>query len=494
VNTGLVDVFGEGLISSHGYQDTNWHDFAPRIGIAYQVTPKTVIRTGYGWTYSLGTFGSTFGHNVTQNPPILVNQVLNSPSVSPNGNEFTTVFTLAQGPPNQPGIGPCSATVTVNCSNPDGTIVPPKTGVYIKTRPGIFTMPLAYAYNFTVQQQLTPKISVSGGYVGNSTRHSSLGTGNDYDENPILFVPGYTGNTNLLRPFDGLYGPRYDYGWAEGVDCYCNDANSQYNSFQGIFTVKALAGYTLQGNYTYQVEKGDGYGPSSNYTFLYDRPLGYGNSNLVPHQQWVLANVLDIPFGKGRHWGSNINRGVDLVLGGWQVSGIFTYYSGIPFMPNIGSYPSCTVTVPTGGACPAGDSTGQPYTGPNTVPDVGSGSPYVSNPNRNTWIVTETQQQLIAGQGPFKLPAPNTFGNYPVNTLIGPQFVNLDASLMKVFNFSERFKFQLRMDATNSLNHTNLATPSNNVTGGAAQQITNIAFNGNGYSMRRVQFSGTISW
>jgi hypothetical protein len=50
------------------------------------------------------------------------------------------------------------------------------------------------------------------------------------------------------------------------------------------------------------------------------------------------------------------------------------------------------------------------------------------------------------------------------------------------------------MDATNALNHTNLATPSNNVTGGNAEQITNIAFNGNGYAMRRVQFSGTLNF
>ena len=443
VNTGLVDVFGEGLISSHGYQSTNWHDFAPRFGIAYQLGTKTVVRAGYGWTYSLGTFGSTFGHNVTQNPPVLVNQVLNSQGVA--GNNYTDVFTLAQGPPPQALPQPGA----------NGTFAPPTTGVYIKTRPGVFTMPVAYAYNLTVQQQLSPKVSVSGGYVGNSTRHSSLGTGNDYDENPPLFIPGYTGDQNLLRPFDGLYGPRYDYGWAEGVDCYCNDANSQYNSFQGIFTVKNLAGYTLQGNYTYQVEKGDGYGPSSNYTFLYDRPLGYGNSNLVPHQQWVLANTYDIPFGRGRQFGANTNKFVDLVLGGWQLSGIFTYYSGIPFMPNIGTYPACTDLTAT--TCPAGDSTGQPYTGPNSVPDVGSGSPYTSTQNRYTWIVTETPQQLLSGSGPYKLPAPNTFGNYPVNTLIGPQFVNLDASLMKVFNLSERFKFQLRMDATNALNHTNLA-------------------------------------
>jgi hypothetical protein len=479
VNTGLVDVFGIGLISSHGYQNTNWHDFAPRVGIAYQINPKTVVRTGYGWTYSLGTFGSTFGHNVTQNPPVLVNQTLSQQGVA--NNNYADVFTLGPGNGTQTvnGLAVGPPVQTLQQPNPDGTFAPAKTGVFIKTRPGVFTMPVAYAYNFTVQHQLSPKISIQGGYVGNSTRHSSLGTGNDYDENPELFIPGDAAIASTLRPFNGLYGPRYDYGWNEGVDCYCNDANSQYNSFQGIVTVKALAGYTLQGNYTYQVEKGDGYGPSSNYTFLFDRPLGYGNSSLVPHQQWTLANVLDVPFGKGRHWGSNANRFVDGIFGGWQVSGIFTYYSGIPFMPNIGSYPA---------------NTGQPYTGPNSVPDVGSGSPYAPVQNRYTWIVTETQAQLIAGQGPFKLPAPNTFGNYPVNDLYGPQFVNLDGSLMKVFSFTERFKFQLRLDATNALNHTNLGGPSNNVTGGTAEQITNIAFNGNGYSMRRLQFSGTLSW
>ena len=78
LNTGLLDVFGYGNIGATGYQQQNWKMFAPRLGIAYQINPKTVIRTGYGWSYSLGTFGSTFGHNVTQNPPVLANQSSNS--------------------------------------------------------------------------------------------------------------------------------------------------------------------------------------------------------------------------------------------------------------------------------------------------------------------------------------------------------------------------------------------------------------------------------
>jgi len=460
LNTGLLDVFGTGLTSNHGYQAMNWHNFAPRVGIAYQITPKTVVRTGYGWTYSLGTFGSNFGHNVTQNPPVLANQSLNQQSVC--GNGFCEIFNLASGPP-------APATFTVS---PQGTMACPA-GVDCKTRPGIFTMPVAYAYNIMVQRQVTSKISVSGGYVGNSGRHGPLGPGgNNIDNNPVYFLPGYTGNQNLLRPFDGLYGPRYNYGITASIDNYCNCANSQYNSFQGIFTIKDLAGYSLQGNYTYQVAKGDGNGNAGSYSFLYDRPLGYGNVGSIPTQQWVLVNNYDLPFGRGRKFGANSNKFVDAVFGGWNVSGIFTYYSGLLFSPSIGSYPA---------------GTGQPYTGPNNNPDVGTGSPYVANRNRNQWIVGGLG-------GPFRLPAANTFGTYPINTLVGPQFVNLDAAIMKQFSITERLKFMLRLDATNSLNHTNLGSPNNDITSPNVGQITSIAFSGNLGSMRRVQYSGTFTW
>jgi len=91
---GNMYVFGVGGVSMHGIQTMNWHEFAPRVGLAYQVDKKTVVRAGYGWSYNLGTFGSTFGHNVTQNPPVLANQQVNLPS----NQTFGDVFTLAQGP------------------------------------------------------------------------------------------------------------------------------------------------------------------------------------------------------------------------------------------------------------------------------------------------------------------------------------------------------------------------------------------------------------
>ena len=353
--------------------------------------------------------------------------------------------------------------------------MPCPAGVDCKTRPTLFHMPVVYAYNFTVQRQLSSKIALTGGYVGNSGRNQQNGTSGDtFDANTIFFLPGFTGNQNTLRPYDGLYGPRYNYGNTSSIDDYCNCSNTRYDSFQGTVTVKGLAGLTLQGNYTYQLAQGNGgggvnNGPSRDYTFLYDRAAGYITNSDFPRQQWVFATNYDIPFGRGRKFGATSNRFVDAILGGWNLGSIFTYYSGRPFYPTLDSYP------------------GQPYTGPKTVPDKGSGDAYASNKNRNQWIVG-------GFGGPFLQPAPNTFGNYPINSLYGPLFVNVDASVMKQFSITERFKFTLRMDATNAFNHANLDQPNADIQSANAGQITNIAFSNNQGSMRRVQYSGVLTW
>ncbi|MGA2593643.1 MAG: TonB-dependent receptor [Bryobacteraceae bacterium] len=148
---GLMYVFGEGGVSMHGIQSANWHDFAPRVGLAYQLNKKTVVRAGYGWSYNLGTFGSTFGHNVTQNPPVLANQQIALPANQPFGD----VFTLAQGPTTL-------APITVSSN---GTFPLPN-GINAKFRPDTMTMPVVYQYNATVQRQVNDKVAVTAGYVG----------------------------------------------------------------------------------------------------------------------------------------------------------------------------------------------------------------------------------------------------------------------------------------------------------------------------------------
>ena len=488
VNTGYMEVFGYGLVSSHGYQNMNWHEFAPRTSLVYQVTPKTVIRTGYGWSYSLGVFGNNFGHNVTQNPPVLLNQTLNQSqpsSASGCTTSFCDVFTLAQGPPS-----PTTA-LSVYQPTSNGTYKWPNLGVSAFTRPGILTMPTVYAYNFTVQQQISRKVSVSAGYVGNSGRHMILGTGENFNLNAQYFIPGASSAVQATAyPFDGVLGPRYNYGWTEGVNYFCNCANTQYNSLQVLMTVRSAAGYTLQGNYTYQQVLSNGYQQDEPYTFLYDRSQDYGNSPNMPHQQLVLAQNYDIPFGRGRKFGANANKFVDAVFGGWNISGITSFYTGLPFMPTISDYgPNVPNNVPNV----------KPYTGLNNVPNVGQGAVYPSTQNRYDWfnvcpVISGTSN---CSTGPYLWPSSNTFGNYPINTLIGPHFINQDFSIMKQFPITERVNFTLRMDSTNIFNHTNLGLPSNssspNVESPTGGQITTTAFGGE-YNMRQLQFSGSIRW
>ena len=444
LSNGLMYVFGVGGVSSHGIQNMNYHHFAPRIGLAYQINPKTVVRAGFGIAYDLGVFGSNFGHNVTQNVPVLANQQINPP------NGFTDVFTLAQGP---------TALAPIAVSS-NGTF-PLPAGINPKFRPAEITLPTTYQYNASVQRQVTSRIAVTGSYVGNANRHGFIGTGQSINPNEAIFVPGVS-NTNLDRPYYGKF------GWTQDLSYYCNCSNEHYNSLQTQVNVNAFHGWTLQGSYTYQRQYGDGWGYDSNYYFLYARAAGQGYSNLLPRSQLTLAQTYQIPFGRGRQFGANISRGLDAALGGWTISGISTIYSGFGFSPTLENY---------------GSQGGQPNTGPNNRPNIGSGDPYAgAQHNRNQWFV--------GGIGSaFLIPAANTFGNYPINTLFGPRFYQQDISLSKTFKFTERIGFTLRADASNAFNHTNLGTPNGDVQSANAGQITGLAAGG---SMRRMQFSGTV--
>ncbi|MBZ5624271.1 MAG: TonB-dependent receptor [Acidobacteriia bacterium] len=446
LSDGLMYVFGQGGVSSHGIQTMNWHHFAPRVGIAYQFDPKTVVRAGYGWSYDLGVFGSNFGHNVTQNPPVLANQSVNPP------NGFTDVFTLAQGPPTL-------APITVSSS---GTF-PLPAGINPKFRPATITFPMTYQYNVALQRQLTNKVTATAAYVGNSNRHGFMGTSNTINPNEAVFVPGVS-NTNLDRPYYGKF------GWTNDLSYYCDCANERYNSFQGTVLVRALQGWTLQGSYTYQRQWGDGWGYDSNYYFLYDRKDGAGYSNTLPRSQVTLAQTFEVPFGRGRKFGANISKGVDYALGGWTLSGVTTYYSGFPFSPSLENY---------------GSQGGQPNQGPTNRPNIGSGDPYAgAKGDRSQWFV--------GGIGTtFLIPAANSFGNYPINTLFGPHFFQQDLTLAKTIHITERLGFTLRADARNAFNHTNLGLPNGDVQSPNAGQITGLA---GGAFMRSLQFSGTLKW
>ena len=449
LRTGLINVFGVGNVSVHGVQNMNYLNFAPRLGIAYQLNSKTVIRTGYGWAYEMGTFGATFGHNVTQNPPVLTNQQLNPV------NGWSSVFTLAQGP---------SAPVVTPVSQLTGQFLLPD-GIGAKARPLDVRLPRVMAYNFTVERQLAAGTSISIGYVGNSGRHVGPGSGDgfNYNVNQPAYIPADAGNQNLAKPFYAKY------GWTQGIDLYCQCLNNQYNSLQVQLKRNFANGYNTQVSYTWQDAEGEA---ADSYDILYARKYGYGRENAIADHSLIISQNYTVPFGRGRKYGANINKFLDYAVGGWNISGVTSFYTGQPFTPNIGSFPSGYVN---------------PYTGDNR-PNVGTGSPYASNQSRADWLNTASGSNLSSA---FVLPAPQTFGNYGYNTLRGPIFINQDATLSKSFKLTERLSWTLRGEAYNLFNHANLGLPNSNVNGGNAGQITGLAY---GYNMRRLQFAARIDF
>ena len=136
------------------------------LGIAYQVANKTVVRMGYGRSFDVGTFGSIFGHTVTQNLPVLGIQQLNP------ANNFESVFNLSQGPP----FLDVNTVLEAQPKGPNGNPLLP-IGVRRKVVPSRMRLATLDAWNFTVQHQLTPNLSVEAAYVGNKGTHMFAGEG-----------------------------------------------------------------------------------------------------------------------------------------------------------------------------------------------------------------------------------------------------------------------------------------------------------------------------
>jgi hypothetical protein len=467
--TGEVLIAGENGISLNGNVGTALTHFAPRLGIAYQVTDKTVVRTGYGRSYDVGVFGVSFGHNVTQNVPVLANQSLN-PS-----NPWLPVFTLSQGPPaldpttilaNQPK-GPTGNPILPNGIAPN---------VLPLTDDNKMRLPVVDAWNFTVEHQFSNSFVFSAAYVGNHGYHVTAG-GTNYNINQPSIVGFGTLSTNQRRLF------YQKFGWTQSIKYFADDSSVKFNSMQLRGEKRFASGLMFSGNFTWA----SAFDFASDY-FFWNHDIDYGRENGVRRFVFNFTNVYELPFGKNRKFLSNAPKVLDYAVGGWQVSGIWLYQSGIPFTP---SYLDCGKDVDTGPCRP------------NLV-----GSASISNPSAQQWFAvapagtggngclttsTPTRELNANGctRGPWSRPAPGTFGNVARNSFFGPHQFNADASLSKNFPFTERVGLEFRAELFNAFNHVNLGQPNAQVDSPTAGLITSIATLS---QMRKWQFGARLNF
>jgi hypothetical protein len=455
VNTGLVNVFGVGGNSSRGFQQTAWRNFAPRLALAYQVLPKTVVRAGYGWSYDTGDGGIIFNEaNISY--PVLIQQS-NTPTNASQG-----VFNLSQGP----------VTITPPTANGTGE-VPLPAGVAGTTRPVHESLSVTYSYNAAIEQEITKHLAVTAAYVGNSGRHVENDRNNNVNLNQSPLIPGSVASITTE--------PYYiKYGLSQAINDFCNCGVGQYNSFLATLDLRGYHGYTVRANYLYQRAYGDG---TTSYTFLYDRAAGYGNDNSIYHQQLIVTQQLDLPVGTGKLLGSHAKPILNSFIGNWSLSGVTIRHSGVPYTVGIGSFAPILVN---------GVST--PYEGENTVsvtfPDRAPGSPYAgATHDRHQWYTpcpaSGTVSLASNNCSGFAQPAQGNFGNFGINNLYGPAYIDQDLGLQKrLFQVADHYNFDVRAEAFNLFNHANLSNPNATITSSTAGQISSTAG-----TMRRLQFA-----
>ena len=527
---GLDRVAGEGGIGLNGNVNNDWHYFAPRFGIAYRVTPKTVVRMGYGRSYDMGVFGSNFGHTVTQTLPVLAAQVAEGPG---GATSAVSAFTLSQGPPifTFPAIpsngllpiaGPAcyQQPVIVGGQNTQLCLQP-------HTRPTFQRLPELDAWNATVQHQLTSSTTVEVSYVGNKGTHVFAGDGPTYNINSprvgagvdvctpvapattcvgttgLSFQPnvplnqrrpyynaftysGFPDPTNTLANFPGAP------GLVPGVLQCCsgdlsnylgNDASSKYNAFQVKVERRFSHGLQFLSHYTFA----HAYKYDSNY-YADDPKVAYGPDDEVRNHLWVNNVVYDLPFGRGKSFAGNSSRVEDILIGGWQLAGTTTWGSGLPWTP---SFSACGLDEDVN-ICRPNRGSGSFPIGAKSLQHPASGGPYVQ------YFTPLTTPVFGSTSGPFTDPGVGNLGNIGFDSFNGPRVFYADATIMKNFALGERVKAQFRMDAFNVFNHPVLGFSANqgntciDCTGGNAGQIQDIehdASPGSATGMRQLEFA-----
>ncbi|HKC00934.1 MAG TPA: TonB-dependent receptor [Terriglobales bacterium] len=488
--TGAIRVAGYGGIGSNGNVKNDWHAFAPRLGIAYQATPKTVVRMGYGRSYDIGVFGSNFGHTVTQNLPVLLKQNYDASNFPPSGfagafGNRIPVFTLDNGPNSVPGIDPATAfpAIPSNGIFPFSSLGGTISGVHI--RPPKQALPRVDAYNVTVQRQLTNSISLEVAYVGSKGTHGFAGNGPNYDVNPpsmalygvidpLTCTPGpcQTYSQNLRRPLcrpilatDTCTGITYGLG-----NYYGNDAASTYNAFEVKVEKRFARGLQFISHYTYS--HASGY--DSNY-YAIDHKIAWGPVDFNRDHMWVFSPVYELPFGKGKQFMGDSGRVLDYVVGGWTVSNSTSWGSGLPWTPQ---FSQCGSEEDVG-VCRPDKGTGSFHTGV---------SGHINLANHNLTFYTPVPDITANPGGPFADPTKGHLGNIGRNSFHGPRAFTSDLSIVKKFPVYERFNVQFRTDVFNLFNHAAYANPNTTIDGTGTNdgKITSLQF---GYPMRQIQFA-----
>jgi hypothetical protein len=480
-----------GVGGNHTYQGNppgvKW---SPRVGGAYSINSKTVLRGGYGM------FWAPFNYPI--------------PSTSNNNYGqvgYTQNTVLPQTLP----------TPTVTLDNPFPTGVVQPSGNSKAALSGVGTTisyvdqnrkaPRVQQYSIDIQFQLPENMAISIGYVGSRSDHLGLGGSADTPVNinqvdPKYLALGSALSQSVPNPFFGRpelagtgLGTSATIARQQLLRPYPQFLNinarqvtegfSRYNAGVVEFTKRVSNGWGGRVSYTYsglmdnQVGETNFYSlvspglPLNNFNYIasmphcaagaqytsacYDPRAEYGRGMLdVPHRL-IIAPLFELPFGQNRRWVNN-SKTADWIVGGWSISMVANLQSGFP--TNVQQTDNTNLL----GGAQRPNLSGQPIATPGNYEDRLASADHPSA----TWI-------SAAG---FTLAPAGTFGTAPrtITSARSPQQKNVDAVFMKNFRVGEGKSAQVKVEMLNLLNRVEVTTASsNNVTSSTFEQINNQA-------------------
>jgi len=427
-----------------GLYPEHFHEFAPRVGIAYRISDKTVIRTGAGLFLSPANLN--FPEGPTQDAINYIQNIMVSTinsGVTPLNawsNPFPSGFLDAPG--RNPNFNATLLGVGGSTRFPQGNVPYPNT----------------YQWNLTVQHQLPSSTAVEASYVGLKGTHLPQGAFQiDALPTPLLSL-GSGLLTQVSNPFYGmvlngaLTQPTVQEGqlllpfpqYTAGLDPGAYIGNSSYQALQAKVEKRFSSGGTLLAAYTFSkiisdvetltswLDSATGVGGIQDW---YNLRHEYALSSFDSRSRLTISYVVDLPFGKGKKFLPDVHGAADKLISGWGVNGLTTFQDGFPLA--LTATPNLT-----------GFNTGLR---PNVVPGC---NPVIGGP---------IQKRLTQAFNTscYSVPGAFTFGSEsrtdPV--LRGAGINNWNASIYKITTLTERFRLEFRAEAFNLFNRVQFGNP-----------------------------------
>lgn len=419
VNNQLL-VSGYGNIPDDLGITTHYKYFAPRLGLAYRWKESTVIRAGFGISYT------PFPDNsYAYNFPVRANNAFNpavasfGPAILPSGQ----IATFQNGFPDliEPVV-PANGIIT-SSSSPAAASTLKNSGLFVVNQN--FKNPYVESWNLAVQRSLPGRLTLDVAYVGNH----SVDTVVNYNLNAGT-VPG-AGNAGL---------PEFPtFGRTAGTNLLFAGFSSSYHALQMKLDRKFAGGLAMTTAYTFGKGMGFQSGDDGGLNFYVNQRRNYSRNDFDRTQTFVQSVVYDLPFGQGKRWASSGPAAA--IIGGWRISSFLTIMSGLPLDFSANG---------TALAAPGNTQTPDLIAPLKILHGVG--------PNA-AWFDTTS----------FAAPAAATFGNLGRNFGSGPNFFDLDSTLSKSVRFTERYNMELRLEAFGVTNTPQFFFTSN---GGTAAGTT----------------------